>query len=55
MFSIIGLSETKLIYNKDSLINTGILGYNFIYQPTISGAGGLGFVMHAAKFKIYYL
>ena len=42
-FSVIGLSETKLIYNKDTLQNTEIPGYKFISQPTISSAGGVGF------------
>ena len=40
--TIIGLSETILINNKDSLINTDIPGYTFISQPTNSSAGGVG-------------
>ena len=40
--TIIGLSETRLINNKDSLINTDIPGYTLISQPTNSSAGGVG-------------
>ena len=41
-FTIIGLSETRLTNNKDSLINTDISGYTFISQRTNSSAGGVG-------------
>ena len=43
MFSVIGLSETKIKVNQDPLLNTEIPGYIFISQPTLSNAGGVGF------------
>ena len=43
MFSVIGLSETKIKDNQDPLLNTEIPGYIFISQPTLSNAGGVGF------------
>ena len=42
-FSIIGLSETKLKYDKDPLLNTKIEGYIFESQPSLSNAGGVAF------------
>ena len=44
MFSVIGLSETKIKVNQDPLLNTEILGYDFVSQPTLSNAGGVGFL-----------
>ena len=43
MFSVIGLSETKIQVNQDPLLNTEIPGYIFVSQPTLSNAGGVGF------------
>lgn len=43
MFSVIGLSETKIKVNQDPLLNTEIPGYVFESQPTLSNAGGVGF------------
>ena len=43
MFSVIGLSETKIKVNQDPLLNTQIPGYIFVSQPTLSNAGGVGF------------
>ena len=43
MFSVIGLSETKIKVNQDPLLNTEFPGYIFISQPTLSNAGGVGF------------
>ena len=37
------MSETKIIVDKDLLIKISIPGYQFISQPTISNAGGVGF------------
>lgn len=41
-FSVIGLSETRLIKNKDHINNINIPGYQFLSQPTTSAAGGVG-------------
>ena len=41
-FSLIGISETKLISNRESIININIDGYYFISQPSLSNAGGVG-------------
>ena len=43
MFSVIGLSETKINVNQDLLLNTEIPGYIFVSQPTLSNAEGVGF------------
>ena len=45
-FSIIGLSETKIIHGNDPIINLDLLGYNCISQATLSNAGGVGFYMN---------
>ena len=42
-FSVIGLSETKFMTNKDILTNLDLPGYDFISQPSLSNAGGVGF------------
>ena len=42
-FHIIGLSETKILKNKDPIINETIPGYSFFSQPTLHNAGGVGF------------
>ena len=42
-FSVIGLSETKIKHGGDPIINIDLPGYNFISQPTVSNAGGVGF------------
>ena len=42
-FHIIGLSETKILKNKDPNINETIPGYSFFFQPTLHNAGGVGF------------
>ena len=43
VFSLIGISETKLKLDKEQTSNIGMEGYYFISQPTITNAGGLGF------------
>ena len=45
-FSMIGLSETKIKYGNDPIINLDLLGYNFISQATLSNAGGVGFYVN---------
>ena len=42
-FSVIGLSETKFMIDKDILTNTDLPGYDFISQPSLSQAGGISF------------
>jgi hypothetical protein len=42
-FSLIGLSETKINVHNDPLTNLIIPGYQFISQPSMSNAGGVGF------------
>jgi len=42
-FSVIGLSETKFMIDKDILTNIDLPGYDFISQPSLSHAGGVSF------------
>jgi hypothetical protein len=42
-FSVIGLTETKYQSSREQLLNVTIPGYNFIYQPSLSNSGGVGF------------
>ena len=42
-FSVIGLSETKFMIDKDILTYIDLPGYDFISQPSLSNAGGVGF------------
>ena len=42
MFSVIGLSETKIKVNQDPSLNTETPGYVFVSQPTLSNAGEVG-------------
>jgi hypothetical protein len=42
-FSVIGLTETRIVQNKKIITNTDLLGYKFISQPTLHSAGGVGF------------
>ena len=42
-FSVIGLSEIKFKVDKDIITNVNIPGYDFISQPSLSNAGGVGF------------
>ena len=42
-FSVIGLSETKFMTNKDILTHLDLPGYDLISQPSLSNAGGVGF------------
>ena len=42
-FHIIGLSETKIVFNKDCVANISIPGYQFFSQPSVHNAGGVGF------------
>ena len=52
-FSIIGLSETKILHDVRQISNTDIFGYDFISQPTPSNAGGVGFyVKHGLQYHI---
>ena len=41
-FKLIGISETKLSYQKDQIAKLDIPGYSFIPQPSHSLAGGVG-------------
>ena len=41
-FSVIGLSEIKFKFDKDIITNVNIPGYDFISQPSLSNAGGVG-------------
>ena len=51
--SIIGLSGTKILHDVRQISNTDILGYDFISQPTLSNAGGVGFsVKHGLQYHI---
>jgi hypothetical protein len=43
-FSLIGLSETKINTNSTLLSNIDMHGYQFISQPSLSMAGGVGFL-----------
>ena len=40
--SIIGLTETKLKIDQEEILNINIPGYNFLSQPSLSNAGGVG-------------
>jgi hypothetical protein len=52
-FSVIGMSETKIKVDHDLITNVDIPGYNFISQPSLSNAGGVGFFLRDhLKFKI---
>ena len=42
-FSVIGLSETKIKFGEQPLINIDLPGYTFVSQNTLSNAGGVGF------------
>ena len=51
--SIIGLSGTKILHDVRQISNTDILGYDFISQPTLSNAKGVGFsVKHGLQYHI---
>ena len=41
--SVIGLSETKIKFGEQTLINIDLPGYTFVSQNTLSNAGGVGF------------
>ena len=45
-FNVIGVSETKIMSNKDPIVNTNITGYLFASQPSLHNAGGVGFYIH---------
>ena len=52
-FKIIGLSETKIIKNIGQISNTSLPGYEFISQPTLSQAGGVGlYIRNNTEFHI---
>ena len=42
LFSIIGITETKIKVDSCSTFNADLPGYSFISQPSISNAGGVG-------------
>ena len=42
-FNIIGISETKLIADKDPVLNIQIPNYHFVSQPSSQTAGSVGF------------
>ena len=47
-FSIIGLSETKIKSDQDLLLgNISLPGYDFLSQPTLTNAGGVGVYVNA--------
>ena len=46
-FSVIGLSETKIIQGHDPFVNTCLSNDDFVSQPTLSNAGGVGFFIKA--------
>jgi hypothetical protein len=41
-FSVIGISETKINMYQECIVNSNISGYNFLSQPSLSNAGGVG-------------
>jgi len=41
-FSVIGLSETKIEFGEQPLINIDLPRYTFVSQNTLSNAGGVG-------------
>ena len=43
LFQSLEVSETKFMTNKDILTNLDLPGYDFISQPSLSNAGGVGF------------
>ena len=52
-FSVIGLTEIKLKFNQDPIINCNLPGYKFISQPSYSNSGGVGFfIKDNLKFRI---
>ena len=52
-FSIIALSETKILKNNTSITNTSLEGYEFIHEPSLSNAGGVGFyIRNDLKYSI---
>ena len=51
-FSIIGLSETKIKLRVDPYINTDLLGYCFLSQPSMFNAGGVGFYKNNLSYTI---
>ena len=42
-FPLIGLSETKISYGKDLLVNVNLSGYDFISEPSYADAEGVAF------------
>ena len=42
-FPLIGLSETKISYDKDLHVNVDLTGYDFISEPSHTNAGGVAF------------
>lgn len=53
MLSIIGLSETKIKIDEDRLVNVDLTRYNFVSQPTLTNAGGVGFyIMETINYNI---
>ena len=50
--SIIGLTETKLKIDQEEILNINIPGYNFLSQPSLSNAGGVGvFVKNGTSYS----
>ena len=41
-FSVIGISETRLLVGREQITNTSIPGYTFFSQPSVQEAGGVG-------------
>ena len=46
-FHILGISETKIMAERDPVANIDIPGYNFISQPSYHNAGGVGFYVRS--------
>ena len=42
-FNVIGVSETKIMSNKNPIVNTNITGCLFASQPSLHNAGDVGF------------
>ena len=51
--SIIGLTETNLKIDQEEILNINIPGYNFLSQPSLSNAGGVGvFVKNGISYSL---
>ena len=54
-FSIIGISETRLLVGRDQIANTSIPGYTCFSQPSVHEAGGVGlYIRDNLEFYLHY-